>query len=87
MITKPLLIALVAGLSICGSLVGIIHQMQVNEAKMILRYEQEIAALRVQLNDDREQRKAEEKRMAAAREKNLQDLANGMASLVAPANQ
>jgi hypothetical protein len=80
MITKPVLALMAVVLSLCVSMVAIIHKMQLDHAREIQGYQVQIADLRRQL-DAKETLQAQ--RVQEARAQDLKNLAQGFAGLIA----
>jgi len=79
MITKPVIALVAVVLSLCVSMVAIIHKMQVDHAREIQGYQVQIADLRRQL-DAKETLQA--KRVQESRAQDLKNLAQGFAGLI-----
>jgi len=82
MITKPVIALVAVVLSLCVSMVAIIHKMQLDHAREIQGYQVQIADLRRHL-DAKTNLQAESLRLQQAREKELKNLAQGFAGLIA----
>ena len=83
MITKPVIALVAVVLSLCVSMVAIIHKMQLDHAREIQGYQVQIADLRRQL-DAKETLQAQ--RVQEARAQDLKNLAQGFAGLIADAS-